>query len=139
MINFIYNTLAAIGYTEPIHPPLVHIPMGMTIGLFLFSIVSYKMKELQKTAYHCLILSLIFAPIAAILGLMDWQHRYAGAWQPLIIAKMVLAVVFIILLALTAYLRYKEKVAGASLMILYILCLASAIGLGFMGGRLAYG
>ncbi|OHD68051.1 MAG: hypothetical protein A2W19_15735 [Spirochaetes bacterium RBG_16_49_21] len=139
MIDFIYNLLAAIGYTHPLHPPFTHIPMGMTIGAFLFILASFKREELEKTAFYCLILALIFAPVVSILGLMDWQHRYLGAWRPLIIAKMILAVVFIILLALAVYLRYKEKAGKKALILVYALCLATATALGYIGGQLVFG
>ncbi|MGD2029642.1 MAG: hypothetical protein PVG86_06850 [Desulfobacterales bacterium] len=40
MIEFIYLTLATIGYSHPLHPAMTHVPMGMIIGGFLFAIGS---------------------------------------------------------------------------------------------------
>jgi uncharacterized membrane protein len=42
MIDFIYSTLVVLGYTHPLHPAVVHIPMGMVLGGFLFRLFSLK-------------------------------------------------------------------------------------------------
>jgi len=139
MIEFVYNTLAAIGYTHPLHPAATHIPMGMVLGGFLFALASFKWGELMKTAHHCQILALVFLPFTVILGIMDWQHRLAGTVSIYIIAKLICAGTLAILLALTMYLYRKRNPGPRVLMVFYTLCLFNGIGLGFIGGQLVYG
>jgi uncharacterized membrane protein len=139
MIEFVYNTLAAIGYTHPLHPVATHIPMGMVLGGFLFALASFKWEELAKTAHHCSILALLILPITATLGIMDWQHQLAGIMSIYITAKLILAGTLAILLALTIYLYRKGSLGPKALMLMYTLCLFNGIGLGFIGGQLVYG
>ena len=107
MIEFIYSSLAAIGYTHPLHPVMTHIPMGMVIGAFMFQLGSFRWDELSKTAHHCIMLALIFLPPTALFGYMDWQHRYTGFLSTLIITKMILALLLAVLLSLSVYLYRK--------------------------------
>ena len=60
MIENIYAALQKVGFTHPLHPVLVHVPMGMIIGMFVFSLLGLKWKKgyLQQTAYHCSVLAL---------------------------------------------------------------------------------
>ena len=48
MIEFLYNTLAKVGYTHPIHPAVTHLSVGMVIGAFLFGIVAWKLRHQGK-------------------------------------------------------------------------------------------
>jgi uncharacterized membrane protein len=139
MIEFVYTTLAAIGFNHPLHPVATHIPMGMVLGGFLFAFASLKWEELAKTAHHCYILALVFLPFTAILGIMDWQHRLSGTLSVYIIAKLVLAGTIAVLLSLTIYLYRKGNLGPKAIMIFYTLCLFNGIGLGFIGGQLVYG
>ena len=139
MIDFIYTTLASLGYTHPLHPAVVHIPMGMVLGGFFFKLFSLKWHHLEKTAHHCFVLALLFIPIVALLGFMDWQHRMLGRWTNLIIAKFILAGILTTLLTLTVALPEKTTVSSRTMMLLYVLCLFTAMAIGFVGGQLVYG
>jgi uncharacterized membrane protein len=139
MLEFIYKTLASIGYTEPIHPVATHIPMGMILGGFLFVIASFKWESAKETAHNCLILALAILPITIVFGIMDWQYRLSGVVSIYIIAKLVLAGTMTILLGCHVYLYRKGKLGLKAFVIFYALCLLNAIGLGFIGGRLVYG
>lgn len=138
MIELIYKTLESVGFTHPIHPAMTHIPMGMAIGAFLFRIGSYKIDELAKTAHYCLILALIFMPPTALLGIMDWKYRYMSKMSDLIIAKMALAFALTVFLALTIYLFKKRNIGKSVITILYLLCMCTAIPLGYIGGKLIF-
>jgi uncharacterized membrane protein len=139
MIDFIYATLASLGYTHPLHPAVVHIPMGMILGGFLFKLFSFKWPALEKTAYNCFMLALAFVPVTALLGILDWQHRLLGHWSRLIIAKFILAGILTALLAFIAVLHQRETTSPRLMMLLYTLCLIAAMGIGFVGGQLVYG
>ena len=140
MIESIYAALEKVGFTHPLHPVLVHVPMGMIIGMFLFSLIGLTWKKgfLLQTAYHCSILALISILPVILAGLMDWQHRLNGDWKTLIIIKMALSCVLTLLLVYAVIIRNR----GASprhLLLVYALCLACAGGLGYSGGQLVYG
>ena len=139
MIDFVYNVLAAVGYHHPIHAPATHIPMGMAIGGFLFALASLKRQDMLQSAYYCMIIALVSAPVVSLFGIMDWQHRYMGSWTNLIIAKMILAAVFIILLAATVYLHRRGNVSGKIMIAMYVLCMLVATALGYIGGEIVFG
>lgn len=141
MTEFVFKTLASIGFTHPLHPPATHLVMGMVMGLFLFGIASYflKIPELSRTAFHCSVLALIGAFPVILLGYLDWQHSYSGEWLLPIKIKMVLAGLLIVLLSASIKVGYKEKAVSVVRLILYVLCMAAATGLGFFGGQLVYG
>jgi uncharacterized membrane protein len=140
MIESIYAALQKVGFTHPLHPVLVHVPMGMIIGMFVFSLLGLKWKKgyLLQTAFHCSVLALISIIPVILAGLMDWQHSLNGEWKTLIIVKMVLSCVLTLLLVYAVIIRNR----GASprhLLFVYTLCLACAGGLGYSGGQLVYG
>lgn len=139
MIEFIYGTLNSIGFHHPLHPVATHIPMGLILGGFLFAIGSFKWEALEKTAFYCLVLALVNLPVTIIFGLLDWLHIYKGKLIPYIIAKMSLAGVIVIFVSLTVYLYHKGKINKTVFVVLYFLCFATAVALGFIGGQLIFG
>lgn len=139
MIEFVYSSLAAAGFTHPLHPVMTHIPMGMVIGAFLFQIASFKWDELSLTAHNCIILAYIFIPPTVIFGYMDWQHRYEGFLSRMIIVKMILALALFLLLSADLYLYRKGMTGKKETAALYTLNLIAAVGLGFFGGILVFG
>jgi len=136
MITALYQALANIGYTHPLHPAVTHVPVGLVIGGFIFALTGAMLKRplLVKSGRHCFWLALLFLPVAALFGLMDWQHFYASAWLMPIIMKMLLAAVLLVLLIVTL-IPFREK----SSLVFYCLCLLTVIGIGFFGGELVYG
>jgi uncharacterized membrane protein len=140
MIESIFALLQKVGFTHPLHPMLVHVPMGMIIGMFVFSLMGLKWSKgpLPQTAYHCSVLALVSVVPVILAGVMDWQHSLNGDWKTLIIVKMVLSLILTMLLAYAVISRNR----GASprhLFIVYSLCMACAAGLGYSGGELVYG
>lgn len=140
MIEQFYAFLEMVGFGHPLHPMLTHVPMGMIIGAVLFSLlgVQFKKTSLILTAHHCATLALVFIVPVIIAGILDWQQFLEGEWEALIIIKMILGFVLTILLALAVF----QQRAGASnkkMLIFYLLCLATAGGLGYSGGELVYG
>ena len=141
MFEFIYQTLAKIGYTHPIHPAITHVPVGLIIGGFVFIIVGrfFKQPVLAKTARHCVILALIFVPAAMFLGYLDWQHFYAGAWLFPIKMKLLLAGMLLIFLSTTVILGFKPERNSKFIILIYTFSLVMVVGLGYFGGELVYG
>lgn len=139
MIDFVYELLNQVGFTHPLHPSVTHLTMGMAMGACLFFVASLKMAELAKTALHCAVLALIMVPPTIVLGIMDWQHFYDGAWSGPFITKMVLAVLLPLLLLAAIRSNTGGRDNFRLSVVLYALCLLTAIGLGFTGGEVQYG
>jgi mono/diheme cytochrome c family protein len=141
MIELIYQTLAKFGYTHPLHPPATHLPAGLIIGAFVFALIAWILnrKNLAQTARHCLILALVMAVPTILLGLMDWQYRFGGAWLFEIKMKLVLAGILLLLLILAAVYGALAGAFTKTVMALYALCLLTVVGLGYFGGELVYG
>ena len=141
MIELLYQTLAKIGYTHPIHPPMTHIPVGMVIGAFIFGLVAWLFRHQQLTlsARHCISLALIALIPTVLLGYLDWQHRYAGALLFPIKMKMGLAVLLLFLLVIAATLGRGARVISVGRLAIYGLCLLNVTALGYFGGELVFG
>lgn len=140
MIESFYAFLETIGITHPIHPIIVHAPMGLVIGAVAFSLAEYKWpdKHLGESSYHCIVLALISIVPVYIAGLLDWQHVFAGDINKWIIIKMILGVVLAVLLAYGVIQKNKGASQG-KMLVIYLLCLGVCGGLGFSGGELLYG
>ena len=141
MIDLVYQTLAKMGYSHPLHPAMTHIPMGMIIGGFLFAVGSVVMKkdDLAKAAHYCYTLALIFVLPTMMLGYMDWQYKFDGEWSRLILTKIILAVMLTIMLVITYFYGKNVKIDIKQKLIFYVICFGIALGIGFIGGELQYG
>jgi mono/diheme cytochrome c family protein len=141
MIDSLYAWIAKLGFTDPLHAPITHLPIGLVIGAFLFFLVAviFKRKNLVVTARHVSILAFIFVFPTILLGVLDWLHFFKGAMVAPIKFKMVLASAVLILLAAGIIVGSEIKVRTASLMVIYALAVVCVVGLGWFGGRLVYG
>jgi len=141
MFEFIYQALAKIGYTHPIHPAITHVPVGLTIGGFVFDIAARFLKRpvLTQTARHCLVLALISILPTMFLGYLDWQHFYGGAWLFPIKMKLLLAGMLLIFLSTIVILGLKPERNSKFIILIYTFCLVMVLGLGYFGGELVYG
>lgn len=140
MVESLYSFLAAVGFTHPLHPMLTHVPMGMIIGMVVFSLFGRMVKstDLAETAYHCSVLALLFVVPVIGAGVLDWLHLQQGEWNKYIIIKMILGALLTILLAVSVVMK-KKGASPAKMLLFYFLCLACAGGLGYSGGQLVYG
>ena len=140
MVENLYSIFEKIGFSHPLHPMLTHIPMGMIIGMVVFALLGliWKNKNFGQTAFYCAVFALVAILPVITAGILDWLHFQQGEWNVYIIVKMVLAVILTILLIFSIILKRKETTPGKMLLI-YLLCLACAGGLGFSGGQLVYG
>lgn len=135
----LYRVLAAIGYTHPLHPPATHVVVGSAIAAFVFALMA---RFTGKTAYetsarHCAGLAAVAVLPTILLGILDWQHRFGGAWLTPIRVKIVLASVLVVLLA--AATLAGRRVAFAVRFVLYTCMFVLVVGLGYFGGELVYG
>ena len=141
MIDTMYQILAKFGFNEPLHPPITHMPIGLTVGALIFLLVAifFKKKNLVMTARHVSILAFIFAFPTIILGVIDWIHFYHAALITPIKIKMVLAVVVLIVLGIGIIVGSEVKTHSVTMTVLYSIAFVSVIGLGYFGSGLIYG
>lgn len=139
MIDAVYQLLEQVGFTHPLHPAITHLPMGMAMGAFLFGVASLKWDVLAGTARHCAVLGVIFVPPTIVLGIFDWQHYYDGDWSALFITKFVLALLLPLLLLAAVAVGSRGRDDSRLPLVLYALCLVTAVGLGYIGGEIGYG
>jgi mono/diheme cytochrome c family protein len=141
MIDSLYELMAKLGFTDPLHAPLTHIPIGLVIGAFLFFLVAvlFGKKNLVVTARHVSILAFIFVFPTILFGVFDWLHFFKGALLAPIKYKMILASAVLVLLAMGIVMGSELKVRTAPMMVVYALAVVGVVGLGWFGGKLVYG
>jgi uncharacterized membrane protein len=141
MINAFYEFLNRLGYHHPIHPTEVHMPIGLVVGAFVFAVVgvAFRRQKLVLTPRQCIILAFIWIFPTMALGIMDWQHFYAGAWILPIKAKLITAPLLAALLGLSIYLGRRYGSTSIRVLPVYFLCLCAVTVLGYFGGQLTYG
>lgn len=141
VISSVYAALGKIGYHHPLHPTQVHIPVGLVIGAFILGIVALirRQSHLNRCAWYCLLVALIFFFPTLITGLMDWRHRFAGAMLFPFKMKFALAGVLLVLLLTGFFLGRRSKGEAKSMLAIYALCFMVVSGLGYFGGELVYG
>jgi mono/diheme cytochrome c family protein len=141
MIDSLYQLIAKAGFTDPLHAPLTHLPIGLVIGAFLFFLVAvlFGRKNLVLTARHVSILAFLFVFPTILFGVFDWLHFYKGALIAPIKYKMILASAVLVLLAAGIIVGSELQVRTAPLMVIYALAVIGVTGLGWFGGKLVYG
>ncbi len=141
MFNSVYELLKGLGYLHPLHPPLAHMPIGLVTGALIFGFTALILQRpiLGLSARHCLILAWLFWFPTVLMGLMDWQHFYAGAWLHPIKIKLILAGTLGVLLTIGLVVSRTPEAEGKGHLIIYTLCFLSVVGLGWYGGNLVFG
>lgn len=139
MSHWFYDFLVMLGYSHPVHPVLVHVPAGMSIGAFGFSLLAMLTKRpaFCVSAYHAAAFALVFTLLAIPVGIFDWQRFYGGAWFFEIQMKAGLAAVYLLLIA-SAVLVGRRCQESPMLPVLYLGAVLTVGGLGFFGGQLVY-
>lgn len=146
LADFIYGAMHLIGYRHPIHPALVHMPIGLVVGavVFIFAAPYFKNRALDRAAFYALILAFLFYFPTAFMGIMDWQHFYAGAWIFVFKMKLALAALLLVLLIWAIYLSVRNRIEGGAVAswwnkAVHVLLLLNVVGLGYFGGQIVYG
>lgn len=141
MIDSLYSLLGRMGFSDPLHPPIVHIPIGLVIGALVFFVLGavFRRERLVLTARHVSILALIFVFPTILFGVFDWIHFFHGAMIPAIKIKMLLAGALLVLLGLGIILGGEAKPRVAVMALVYLLSLFAVVALGYFGATLVYG
>src|SRR4030065_839747 len=72
--------LTRIGFTDPPHAMLLHMPIALIPGALLFFLVAVIVRRevLVPTARHVFILAFIFIFPTILFGVLDWLHYFQG-------------------------------------------------------------
>lgn len=137
----LYQYLAEFGYHHPLHPLLTHLPVGLTLAGFIFILISsiLRRSDYAQTAHHCMVLALLMAIPTVIMGYLDWRHFYGGAAIFAIKAKIALAAGLLVLLATVISMGRRRGRAAKMRVVVHLLAVLAAAGLGYFGGELVYG
>jgi uncharacterized membrane protein len=141
MFQSFYGFLEGLGYTYPVHPPITHIPVGLTIGALIFTLIAviFGREKLRLSGWHAAMLSLIGVVPTALFGYMDWQHRMGGTWMPEIGWKIGLASALFVFQFAALFVARKGKVGFALSIVLHVVCFGLVMALGVIGSKLVYG
>jgi len=141
MLDTLYSILSGMGFKEPLHSPITHMPVGLVVGALIFFIIAlvFKKKELQMTARHVSILAFVFAFPTILFGVMDWIHFYHAVLFTPIKIKMALAAIVLLVLGAGIILGSEIKVPSFAMTLLYSAAFVCVIGLGYFGSGIIYG
>ena len=141
MIDSFYAYLARIGFTDPPHALLTHMPIGLVTGALLFFLVAviFGRKILVPTARHVSILAFVFLFPTILFGVLDWLHYFRGAMLLPIKVKMILAGAVLLIVGAGIILGSEVKVRTVPQLVLYALAFVGVVGLGYFGAKLVYG
>jgi uncharacterized membrane protein len=141
MFDPFYQALASMGFTDPVHPALAHMPIGLVVGALIFGFAALwgKRPLWGLSARHCLVLAWLFWFPTVLFGVMDWQHFYHGVWIYPIEAKIALASFLFVLLSIGLVLIFMGKGESKGILVIYVLAFFTVVGLGYFGGHLVFG
>ncbi len=141
MIDSLYGFLSSLGFSEPLHSPITHMPIGLVVGALVFLLVAiiFRKDILVLSARHVSILALVFAFPTILLGVLDWLHFYHGIFMPAIKIKMALAASVLVLLGLGLILGGKTRLGRIGKLAIYTLSFVAVMGLGWFGSSIIYG
>lgn len=135
-----YQTLYTLGYTHPVHPTMVYLPIGCVMAAVIFGLTAmfFKRSSLLISAQHCINLAFIAALPTIIFGYMDWQYFLGGNLIFPIRMKIFLAALLILLLFITVVYQWKFSRNRKPLLALYTLCFFNVVALGYYGGEIVF-
>lgn len=131
---------------HPVHPMVVHFPIALSGAAAFFILLALwkKNKILEQIAFADIALASVSTVVAGITGMRDNIVNFNGT-APNVGWKMMLAVILLIVTALTSYLRWKddklfEKPSTRVWYVAaYFVSFALAAMLGFLGGIIVFG
>lgn len=143
-MDLIDRIIHAITQTHPIHPMLVHFPIGLTgAALFFILLALWKNKTFfEQAAFANMALATVSTLAAGITGLYDNQINYVGD-APNAGLKIILAVALLLVTTITAVARWRKPDLFEKSKALYVTAYFASFGLAlvlaFLGGVILYG
>ena len=140
MSHFIYPLLESFGYKHPLHPVLVHLPIGMNLGALLLCLIAivFRKPEFRRSAYHALVLAGLFSLVALTMGLLDWQHYFNGSLLQPIKMKLFIALPYTLLMLIGIFIGFRQGPEAKALLPIYFIGAICVMSLGFFGGELTF-
>ncbi len=153
MFHALYQLLARLGYDHPIHPLLVHITIGLTVGTFAFGLISviFRRPRLKLTAWHTAVLATVSVIPTAFIGYGDWHEKMHGQPMTVITIKIILAISLFVVLFISLFLgkgragetddqnaRVWRDARSIVALCLYGVCFCLVTLLGYFGASLVY-
>jgi uncharacterized membrane protein/nitrite reductase/ring-hydroxylating ferredoxin subunit len=130
---------------HPIHPMLVHFPIGFLVLSFLLDLVSLVFPEvpgLPRGSYYAMVLGIIAALLAAVPGIVDYSEiRRDHPGKVIASRHMILNLMVGAIYGINLWIR-SSALSDPKISLLPFLLSISGIGLlsvsGYLGGRLVY-
>ena len=143
-MEFLDRVITALTELHPIHPMLVHFPIGLTGAASFFILLAlWKNKTFfEQAAFANIALATVATLAAGITGLYDNRVNYLGD-APNDGLKITLALALLVLTTSTAIARLRNPDLFEKLKPLYVaaylLSFGLALVLAFLGGVILYG
>jgi len=143
-MDLINRIIHAITEVHPIHPMLVHFPIGLTGAALLFILLAlWKNKDFfEQAAFANIALATVATLAAGLTGLYDNRVNYLGD-APNDGLKITLASLLLILTTATAIARWRNpdlfNKSKSLYVAAYFLSFGLALTLAFLGGVILYG
>jgi len=143
-MDWINSIIHAITEVHPLHPMIVHFPIGLTgAALFFILLALWKNKGFfEQAAFANIALATVATFAAGLTGLYDNRVNYLGD-APNDGLKITLATALLILTTVTAIARWKNSDLFNKSKTLYVaayfLSFGLALTLAFLGGVILYG
>jgi uncharacterized membrane protein len=145
-MGFILELIRALTELHPLHPMLVHFPIGLTGASCFFILLALWRRStlLEQVAFANISLATLAVIAAGLTGMRDNIVNYEGE-APNANLKIVLASILLLVTVITSIARWKNPNIFETYPIrwLYVsaygVSFALAIVLGFLGGVILYG
>jgi len=143
-MDFLNRLITALTETHPLHPMIVHFPIGLTgAALFFILLALWKNKEFfEQAAFANIALATVSTLAAGITGMYDNQVNYVGD-APNAGLKVILAIVLLIITMVTTIARWRTPGLFEISKVLYVgayfVSFGLAVTLAFLGGVILYG
>ncbi len=142
LINRIIHALTEL---HPLHPMLVHFPIGLTgAGSLFILFAAWKHNpSFELAAFYNLSLAGLATLIAGLAGIYDNSINYGGD-APNAGAKIILATILLLITTSTAVIRWRNPSLFSTkskpfYISAYLVSFALALTLAFLGGVILYG
>ena len=143
-MDFFERLITALTELHPLHPMVVHFPIGLTGAASLFILLAlWKNKEFfEQAAFANIALATVSTLVAGITGMYDNQLNYVGD-APNAGLKMILAILLLLVTTVTAIARWRNPdlftKSKAVYVGAYFVSFGLALTLAFLGGVILYG